>query len=977
MSTQKGTLINKYTPDYVIFDLETTGISPNYDEVIEISALKVKGGEVVDEFNTLVNPGRKIPFGATKVNGITNAMVAEAPAFSHVLAEFLDFAEGLVLVGHNIARFDMKFIWRDAEQYFGEIPQNNYVDTLQVARKHLPKMDHHRLVDLAEYYGISSEGAHRALNDCYMNQKVYECMVAEMREAHQKRLEEARKKAAETANAGTSANADQMAVNSLNNPAHSNRNQTQNENAQSEGVEVQQRPQHFTVKIRGVVERITYQNPENGYTVLKCAVKSYKELVTVIGSLLDVNVGSVLLIYGNWKVDSRYGRQFAAESWEETLPATVFGIEKYLGSGLIKGVGPKYAKKIVAQFGIETLEVIETDISRLQEVDGIGKKRIKMIRDSWERQKEIKNVMLFLQDHGVSTSFAAKIYRQYGNESLDKMKENPFQMADDIWGIGFKTADGIAQKLGFAKEAYVRLRSGIMYTLSNLADEGHVFAYQEQLIAKAAELLEAEESSIVMTLDQMIMDKDLICETVDYNTDQAEMKAIYLPAFYYAEAGVAGKLKRLAQAPAADRLWHALMDARQKTGNESLSIDVSKIQEKVHMEYDEIQADAIRKAAVSKVMVLTGGPGTGKTTTTQGIIAAYRSFGLKILLAAPTGRAAKRMTEATGLEAKTIHRLLECKPPEGYQKNENNPLEGDVLIIDECSMIDMILMNALLKAIPEGMRLILVGDIDQLPSVGAGNVLRDIIDSGVFPVVRLTRIFRQAQSSRIIMNAHAINEGKFPDISNGKNTDFFYIEKEDPEEAVQEIVRLVKNNLPRYYKTPWNHIQVLTPMQKGIVGAANLNLALQEALNPQGDGLRRGGYLFRAGDKVMQIRNNYEKEIFNGDIGTVESVDLQERMLKVNFDQHIIEYEASELDELVHAYATTIHKAQGSEYPIVVMPVLMNHYVMLQRNLIYTGITRAKKVLVIVGTRKALSYAVRNVTVTKRNTFLKERLCET
>lgn len=971
MSTQKGTLINKYTPDYVIFDLETTGISPNYDEVIEISALKVKGGEVVDEFNTLVNPGRKIPFGATKVNGITNAMVAEAPAFSHVLAEFLDFAEGLVLVGHNIARFDMKFIWRDAEQYFGEIPQNNYVDTLQVARKHLPKMDHHRLVDLAEYYGISSEGAHRALNDCYMNQKVYECMVSEMREAQKKRVEEARKKASEAANRSIG----QKSEESINNQANSH--QVQTENVQSQAVEVQQRPQHFTVKIRGVVERITYQNPENGYTVLKCAVKSYKELVTVIGSLLDVNVGSVLLIYGNWKVDSRYGRQFAAESWEETLPATVFGIEKYLGSGLIKGVGPKYAKKIVAQFGIETLEVIETDISRLQEVDGIGKKRIKMIRDSWERQKEIKNVMLFLQDHGVSTSFAAKIYRQYGNESLDKMKENPFQMADDIWGIGFKTADGIAQKLGFAKEAYVRLRSGIMYTLSNLADEGHVFAYQKQLIAKAAELLEAEESSIVMTLDQMIMDKDLICETVDYNTDQAEMKAIYLPAFYYAEAGVAGKLKRLAQAPAADRLWHALMDARQKTGNESLSIDVSKIQEKVHMEYDEIQADAIRKAAVSKVMVLTGGPGTGKTTTTQGIIAAYRSFGLKILLAAPTGRAAKRMTEATGLEAKTIHRLLECKPPEGYQKNEDNPLEGDVLIIDECSMIDMILMNALLKAIPEGMRLILVGDIDQLPSVGAGNVLRDIIDSGVFPVVRLTRIFRQAQSSRIIMNAHAINEGKFPDISNGKNTDFFYIEKEDPEEAVQEIVRLVKNNLPRYYKTPWNHIQVLTPMQKGIVGAANLNLALQEALNPQGDGLRRGGYLFRAGDKVMQIRNNYEKEIFNGDIGTVESVDLQERMLKVNFDQHIIEYEASELDELVHAYATTIHKAQGSEYPIVVMPVLMNHYVMLQRNLIYTGITRAKKVLVIVGTRKALSYAVRNVTVTKRNTFLKERLCET
>ena len=507
-----------------------------------------------------------------------------------------------------------------------------------------------------------------------------------------------------------------------------------------QAVEVQQRPQHFTVKIRGVVERITYQNPENGYTVLKCAVKSYKELVTVIGSLLDVNVGSVLLIYGNWKVDSRYGRQFAAESWEETLPATVFGIEKYLGSGLIKGVGPKYAKKIVAQFGIETLEVIETDISRLQEVDGIGKKRIKMIRDSWERQKEIKNVMLFFAGSWRQYLFAAKFTVSTEMKVWIKWKENPFQMAGLISGaLDLRQQMELHRSL-VCKEAYVRLRSGIMYTLSNLADEGHVFAYQEQLIAKAAELLEAEESSIVMTLDQMIMDKDLICETVDYNTDQAEMKAIYLPAFYYAEAGVAGKLKRLAQAPAADRLWHALMDARQKTGNESLSIDVSKIQEEVHMEYDEIQADAIRKAAVSKVMVLTGGPGTGKTTTTQGIIAAYRSFGLKILLAAPTGRAAKRMTEATGLEAKTIHRLLECKPPEGYQKNENNPLEGDVLIIDECSMIDMILMNALLKAIPEGMRLILVGDIDQLPSVGAGNVLRDIIDSGVFPVVRLTRI---------------------------------------------------------------------------------------------------------------------------------------------------------------------------------------------------------------------------------------------
>ena len=724
MSTQKGTLINKYTPDYVIFDLETTGISPNHDEVIEISALKVKGGEVVDEFNTLVNPGRKIPFGATKVNGITNAMVAEAPAFSHVLAEFLDFAEGLVLVGHNIARFDMKFIWRDAEQYFGEIPQNNYVDTLQVARKHLPKMEHHRLVDLAEHYGISSEGAHRALNDCYMNQKVYECMVAEMREAHQKRVEEARKKASEAANRSIG----QKSADSINNMANSH--QVQNENVQSQGVEVQQRPQHFTVKIRGVVERITYQNPENGYTVLKCAVKSYKELVTVIGSLLDVNVGSVLLIYGNWKVDSRYGRQFAAESWEETLPATVFGIEKYLGSGLIKGVGPKYAKKIVAQFGIETLEVIETDISRLQEVDGIGKKRIQMIRDSWERQKEIKNVMLFLQDHGVSTSFAAKIYRQYGNESLDKMKENPFQIADDIWGIGFKTADSIAQKMGIDKGKFVRLRSGTFYTLNKLAEAGHCYATREQLIGKARELLEVEDAELEITLDEMIRTNDVIREVA------GEQEAVYLPPYYFSESGCAKRLIRL-------------MSCGKKKSEDAEEI-LKKVAASSEITYDEIQWQAVKAAISSKVMVLTGGPGTGKTTTTLGIISAYKQAGCQIILAAPTGRAAKRMSEATGMEAKTIHRLLEYKPPEGYQKNEEHPLEGDVLILDECSMIDIMLMYNLLKALPEQMSLILVGDIDQLPSVGAGNVLRDIIDSGCVPVVRLTRIFRQAQGSRWI-----------------------------------------------------------------------------------------------------------------------------------------------------------------------------------------------------------------------------------
>lgn len=720
-------------------------------------------------------------------------------------------------------------------------------------------------------------------------------------------------------------------------------------------------------KMRCVVERITYQNPENGYSVLKVRAKGHDDLVTVVGNLLDANVGSVLLVDGEWKVDSKYGKQFAAKEWQETLPATVYGMEKYLGSGLIKGVGPKFAKKIVQKYGEDTFAVIEENVQALIEIPGIGAMRVKMIKESWERQKEIKNIMLFLQEHGVSTAFAAKIFKQYGNESIGRMKENPFQLADDIWGIGFRTADGIARKLGFDGESYVRLRSGIMYTLSELADDGHVYARKEQLVEKASALLEADEGCIVMTMDQMLKDKDLIRESVKKDGDERTEDAVYLPPFYYAEIGVAGKLKKLASAPAADRLWAQLE-------RDGASVDVGAVERALNMKYDQVQANAIGQAARAKVMVLTGGPGTGKTTTTQGIISVYRASGLRILLAAPTGRAAKRMTEATGLEAKTIHRLLECKPPEGYQKNEENPLEGDVLIVDECSMIDIVLMNSLLKAIPPNMRLILVGDIDQLPSVGAGNVLRDVIESGGFPVTRLTRIFRQAQESRIVMNAHRINEGKMPDISNGRVSDFFFLQQEDPEQAAAEIVGLVKNRLPRSYGVSPSAIQVLTPMQRGVVGATSLNLVLQEALNPSGEGLRRSGFVFRPGDRVMQIKNNYDKEVFNGDIGEIETVDMTNRILAVRFDERAVEYDVTELDELVHAYATTIHKAQGSEYPIVVMPVLMNHYVMLQRNLIYTGITRAKRILVMVGTKKALAYAVSNVTVTKRNSMLRQRL---
>ena len=700
-------------------------------------------------------------------------------------------------------------------------------------------------------------------------------------------------------------------------------------------------------QIRCVVERITYQNPENGYSVFRVKVKGYDDLVTLVGNLLDVPAGSVLLCQGEWRVDRKYGQQFQCSTWEEVMPATAYGIEKYLGSGLVKGIGPKFARLIVDRFGTGTIDVIETDIERLNEVHGIGPKRIAKIRESWEKQKDIKNVMLFLQGHGVSTAFAAKIYREYGKESVSKVQENPYRLADDIWGIGFKTADGIASRMGYGKDDPRRVRSGILYTLGQLADEGHCFATDEQLLGTAAELLDVGEEAIGAVLADMAGADDVITDG----------EAIYLPPFHYAECGVARRLLAL------------------RNGNGSLfPEDEPELPHGEGIVYDETQLEAVRLALKSKVMVLTGGPGTGKTTTTKAIIGALRSSGMKVLLAAPTGRASKRMSEATGMEAKTIHRMLEYNPKDGYQRNADNPLTGDALIVDECSMIDILLMNNLLKAVPDGMRLILVGDIDQLPSVGAGNVLRDIIDSGAVPVIRLTRIFRQAQSSRIVMSAHAVNSGRLPDLSNGRDTDFFFLREEDSEKVAESIVDLVGRRLPGAYGIGADSIQVLTPMQRGVVGAASLNIALQQSLNGNGDSLSRGGYTFRKGDRVMQLRNDYDKEVFNGDLGYITEVNLEDRVLKVDFDGRETEYDSSELDELSLAYATTIHKAQGSEYPVVVIPVMMNHFVMLQRNLIYTGITRARKVCVLIGQLKALSYAVRNLTVQKRNTRLKERL---
>ena len=711
-------------------------------------------------------------------------------------------------------------------------------------------------------------------------------------------------------------------------------------------------------RLRCVVERVTYQNETNGYSVIKCRAKGYADLITVVGSMPEVHVGSVLTLSGEWTVNPKFGRQFTVSGFEETLPATVYGIEKYLGSGLVKGIGPKFAARIVRAFGAETLNVIEEDPDALLRVPGIGKLRVERIKKSWDEQKEIKNIMLFLQGHDVSTTHATKIYKTYGSDSIRVVKENPYRLADDIWGIGFRTADTIAEKLGVEKETAVRLRSGLLYTLNKLSDEGHCYARREQLLKTGAELLAVEEGVLPAVLDEMVRQDDVKTELIDGEDSAPGETAVYLPPFWFAETGTAKRLKQIFSSPPSVKVKPQGLEER--------------IRRVTGLNYDPAQMDAIRCAAGSKILILTGGPGTGKTTTTLGILTAFRQAGAKILLAAPTGRAAKRLSETTGMEARTIHRLLEFKPPEGCQKNEQNPLEGDVLILDECSMIDIMLMYSLLKAVPDSMTLIFVGDVDQLPSVGAGNVLRDLIDAGVFPVVRLTKIFRQAAASRIITNAHRINRGRMPDLSNGKQSDFFFLEEEDPETAAQEIVRLVKERLPRAYGT--RDIQVLTPMQRGAVGAANLNQVLQAALNADAAGLRRGGTDYRLHDKVMQIRNNYDKEVFNGDIGTVCRVNTEDRELTVSFDGREVLYDVTELDELVLAYAATVHKSQGSEYPIVVMPVLMTHYVMLQRNLVYTGVTRAKKLMVMIGSTKALALAVRNVTVTRRNTMLKERL---
>jgi len=715
--------------------------------------------------------------------------------------------------------------------------------------------------------------------------------------------------------------------------------------------------------LQGQIENITYFNEETGYTIAKVKIAGNKDLVPCVGNLIRPTPGEVLSMKGEWTNHEKYGRQFKISFSQTKTPASVHGIEKYLGSGLIKGIGPVMAKRIVAKFGKNTLEIIEHRSERLTEIPGIGEGRIAMIRKAWQDQQEIREVMLFLQTHGVSTGFAAKIFKQYGNEAIGIVQENPYRLARDIFGIGFLTADKVAEKMGFAKESLVRAEAGILHVLNQLAEQGHVYAPQPFLVEQSLTMLGIGADIIEKAIRNLVAEQMITSE----KRPDLDHQAIYLSHFYLAENQATARLK-------------ALVSASKQTRKIDVEKALGWVQEKLAITLAEKQLQAVKAAIESKLMIITGGPGTGKTTIINAIMKIYKTVKTTIFLAAPTGRAAKKMAESTGQEAKTIHRLLEFNfKSGGFQKNENNPLDCDILIVDEASMIDIVLMHYLLKAVPTRATLILVGDVNQLPSVGPGNVLRDIIASGVAPVVELNEIFRQAKESSIIVNAHRINHGLFPEPKPAPDdntlSDFYFIQQEDPDKVLDTILNLVKTRIPaRFRLNPINDIQVLSPMNRGIVGVTNLNTALQQALNPGEGGVSRFGKTFRIHDKVMQIRNNYDKEIFNGDIGRIFHIDEEDQELKVLFDERFVTYEFADLDELVPAYAVTVHKSQGSEYPAVVVPIMTQHYMMLQRNLIYTAVTRGRKLVVLVGTKKALAIAVKNNRTEQRFSLLKERL---
>ena len=711
--------------------------------------------------------------------------------------------------------------------------------------------------------------------------------------------------------------------------------------------------------LAGLVERVTFHNEENGFCVLRVKARGHKDLVTAVGHAATITAGEWLTASGTWHHDRTHGLQFRAKFLKTSAPSTLEGIEKYLASGMIRGIGPVYAKRLILAFRDKVFEVIETAPGRLREVEGIGVLRAERIMAAWAEQKIVREIMLFLHSHGVGTSRAVRIYKTYGNDAVQVMSENPYRLAKDIRGIGFKTADAIAERLGIEKTAMIRVRAGISFALAEAQSEGHCGLPAEDLCSLAEKLLEVPsdliETAIALELQEGVLVKDRI----------EDRDCVFLAGLYQAEKAIGERLSQIARGKPA---WPAIETAKA----------IPWIETKIGFTLAESQKEAVGLALASKALVITGGPGTGKTTIVNAILKILKAKDVSMLLCAPTGRAAKRMTETTGLDAKTIHRLLEADPKRGgFLKDQDNPLETDLLVIDEASMVDVPLMHALLKALPNRAALLIVGDIDQLPSVGPGQVLADVIDSGAVPVIRLTEVFRQAAASRIITAAHRINKGELPNLEKQPaESDFHFVPADELEEAMAKILDLVRERIPRRFGLDAiRDIQVLCPMNRGGLGARSLNLELQKALNPPGaERLDKFGWTFCPKDKVMQIENDYEKEVYNGDIGFVTKVDAEAQELCVSFDGRDVIYGSGELDNLVLAYAITVHKSQGSEYPAVVLPLSTQHYPMLQRNLFYTGLTRGKHLVIIVGQRKAAAIAVRNASGRRRWTKLRDWL---
>lgn len=711
--------------------------------------------------------------------------------------------------------------------------------------------------------------------------------------------------------------------------------------------------------LEGILERIVFANEENGWSVVRLEVPGKADLVTAVGRLLEVQPGECLKLTGAWETDRKFGPQFRVSSYQSVLPATVTAIERYLGSGLIRGIGKVMARRLVAAFGDQTLEVIDRYSARLEEVGGIGPKRSALIRTAWVEQREIKEVMLFLAAHQVSTSLALRIWKTYGTEAITLVRANPYRLATDIFGIGFKTADQIAANLGIPRDSPERAAAAVAHLLLEASGGGHLFLPRERLVREGTELLGVDTPLLEAAIDRLAAAGKLVLEKLGGE----EGAPVYLKSLHTAEAGLAALLAALAKAPAP-----------------AVEIDVERavawFEERERIELAAEQREAVRRALTAKVLVITGGPGTGKTTLVRGVVTLLGKKKQTVLLAAPTGRAAKRLSEATGLEARTVHRLLEFSPRVmAFERNAERPLECDLLIVDEASMLDAPLAHAIVSALPASARLVLVGDVDQLPSVGPGSVLADLIRSGTVDVVRLTEIFRQAHLSSIVVNAHRINRGEVPDLKAGETSDFFFVERNEPEAVLETMLELIGQRIPsRFGLDPVADVQVLTPMNRGLLGVANLNAALRELLNPKGAEVVRGSRVLRVGDKVMQTRNNYDLEVFNGDLGRIAAIDGEEHEVRVTFDGRAVTYSFTDLDELAPAYACSIHKSQGSEYPAVVLPIHTQHYVMLERNLVYTALTRARKLAVLVGQKRALAIAVGNARTRRRYTLLAERL---